>query len=137
MAGLDLSELNRHLDLIQKLQRVQELHQTVEAKCLGAQALTGMPHGTGVSDKVGALAAELADLSSRMDYLKKEVEKSAKPIEEYINSIDDDRTRLIFRFRFLYGLAWCEVADLMGPGTSEDAVKSAAYRRLVTPGDAS
>ncbi len=132
---MDLATLNQHLDLVEKLQKVQELYQTVEAKCLGAQALTGMPHSTGVSDKVGALAAELADLSSRMEYLKKETEKSAEPIREFVDAIDDDRLRLIFRFRFLYGLAWCEVADIVGRGATEDAVKSAAYRHLVTPDD--
>lgn len=132
---MDLATLNQHLDLVQKLQKVQELYQAVEAKSLGAQALTGMPHGTGVSDKVGVLAAELADLSSRIDYLTKETEKSAKPIREFIDTIEDDRTRMIFRLRFLYGLAWCEVADVVGAGASEAAVKSAAYRCLMIPDD--
>lgn len=132
---MDLATLNQHLDLVIKLQKVQELYQTVEAKSLGAQALTGMPHGTGVSDKVGVLAAELADLSSRMDYLKAETEKSEKPIREFIDSVEDDRLRLIYRFRFIYGLAWCEVADMVGPGATEDAVKSAVRRHLTTPDD--
>ena len=132
---MELETLNRHLNLVQKLQQVQEIYKRIEAKTMGAQALDGMPHGTGVSDKVGMLATELADLSARIDYLQKEIQKSAPAIEEYINSIENDKIRMMFRFRFLYGLAMCEVADLVGPDTSEDAVKSAIRRHLTTPDD--
>ena len=49
--------LNREIEMDQR--RLREL----EAKALpGAQVITGMPHGTGVVDKVGEYAAEIADL---------------------------------------------------------------------------
>lgn len=120
---MDLAELNQHFELVRKLQSVQEMYEKIEAKSLGAQALTGMPHGTGVSDKVGMLAAELADLSSRLDYLKEQVEKSTGPVEEFTDTIENERTRKIFRYRFLYGMSWGEVAGMFGSETSEAVVK--------------
>ncbi len=120
---MDLAELNQHFELVRKLQSVQEMYEKIEAKSLGAQALTGMPHGTGVSDKVGMLAAELADLSSRRAYLMEQVEKSAGPVEAFIDTIENERTRKISRYRFLYGMSWGEVADMIGKETSEAVCK--------------
>ena len=63
---MKLEELNEHFNLIQQLQELQQTYESMKAKALGAQRITGMPHGTGVSDKVGMLAAELADLAGRI-----------------------------------------------------------------------
>ena len=38
-----------------------------------AQALTGMPHASGVTDKVGDLAVEIADLKNRIQALEAEL----------------------------------------------------------------
>ena len=130
MTGLELDELNEHFDLIQKLIRVQEMYQNMEAKALGAQRITGMPHGTGISDKVGMLATELADLSGRITYLQNAIRESEKPIEEWVNNIEDDKTRMIFRLRFLHGYSWGEVAYYIGTGISEDTAKQVCYRYL-------
>jgi hypothetical protein len=101
----------------------------MEAKSLGAQKVTGMPHGTGVSDKVGMLAAELADMSARIDYLQEQVNESAAPIREWTNTIEDEWTRMFFRYRYLYGYSWAEVAAEK-KGLSEEAVKMVCYRYL-------
>ena len=84
-----------------------------DAACPGAAALTGMPHTPGIKDKVGDLAAE-----------------SEGQIMPFIQGIDDDQTRLIFRLRFLRGLAWKEVAAVIGGRNSEDSVKMVCYRYL-------
>ena len=127
---MELDELNKHLDLIEKLHDVQEMYQNMEAKALGAQKITGMPHGTGVSDKVGLLATELADLSGRITYLREAIRESAGPIEEWVNTIEEDKTRMIFRLRFLHGYSWGEVAYYVGTGISEDTAKQVCYRYL-------
>lgn len=127
---MNLSELNKHLELIQKLQKAQELYQTLSARTLGATKLDGMPHGSGTGDKTGMLAIELADLSARINYLKNEVEKNMFPIENFINQIDDDLTRLIFRLRYLHGYTWREISSLVGGKNTEEAVKMICYRYL-------
>lgn len=70
-----------------------------------------MPHTPGIKDKVGDLAAEIVDMDARVGFLEEEVKASEGQIMPFIQGIDDDQTRLIFRLRFLRGLAWKEVAS--------------------------
>ena len=127
---MDLAELNQHRELVEDLQVAKALYETTSAKVIGAQALTGMPHGSGVSDKAGSLGAALADISGQITYLQKQVDESAAPIEEFIAGIDNLRLRLIFRYRFLLNYSWWEVAGMLERGTTESAVKSACYDYL-------
>ena len=126
---MDLAELNKHLALVEKLHDAQEIYRGMEAKSLGAQKVTGMPHGTGVSDKVGMLAAELADMAARIEYLQQQVDESAAPIRAWTNTIEDEWTRMFFRYRYLYGYSWAEVAAEK-KGLTEEAVKMVCYRYL-------
>ena len=126
-----LERLNELFELREKLSRAMETRLSLEsAACPGAQVLTGMPHTTGVKDKVGDLAVELADLSARIDYLQGEVTAKEKEIEDFVSSIDDDQTRIIFRLRFFRALSWKEVAFIMGRDYSEKSVSEACYKYL-------
>ena len=71
---------------------------------------------------------EIADLSSRIEYLNAELAEQEPPIEAFIAEIDDDQTRLVFRLRFLRGLSWKEVSQILGQHTSEHSVKAGCYR---------
>ena len=95
-----------------------------DAACPGAAALTGMPHTPGIKDKVGDLAAEIVDMDARVGFLEEEVKASEGQIMPFIQGIDDDQTR------FLRGLAWKEVAAVIGGRNSEDSVKMVCYRYL-------
>ena len=55
-------------------------------------------------------------------------------MEAFIALIPDEGIRWRFKLRFVLGLAWCEVAELVGPYTSEDAVKKLCYRQLESMG---
>lgn len=96
----------------------------------GAAALTGMPHTPGVKDKVGDLAVEIVDMDARIALLEAEVQESAEKLIPWMQSIDDDQTRLIIRLRFLHGLPWKEVADVIGGRNSGESVKMMCYRYL-------
>lgn len=123
--------MNQHFELIEKLARAREMLQSLrDAACPGAAALTGMPHTPGIKDKVGDLAAEIVDMDARVGFLEEEVKASEGQIMPFIQGIDDDQTRLIFRLRFLRGLAWKEVAAVIGGCNSEDSVKMVCYRYL-------
>ena len=69
-------------------------------------------------------------MDARVGFLEEEVKASEGQIMPFIQGIDDDQTRLIFRLRFLRGLAWKEVAAVIGGRISEDSVKMACYRYL-------
>ena len=94
-----------------------------------------MPHTPGIKDKVGDLAVEIADMDERISYLEGEIERVKAPIVEWIKTIDNDQTRLIFRLRFIRGLAWKEVAAVIRGGNTEASVKNICYRYLESCGD--
>ena len=122
--------MNQHFELIEKLARAREMLQSLrDAACPGAAALTGMPHTPGIKDKVGDLAAEIVDMDARVGFLEEEVKASEGQIMPFIQGIDDDQTRIIFRLRFLRGLAWKEVATVVG-GNTEESAKRICYRYL-------
>lgn len=128
---MTLQELNRLFELRERLAKAQEMIDALRAAaCPGAQVLTGMPHAQGVKDKVGDLAPEIADLDERISFLESEIERIKAPILEWIKTIDNDQTRLIFRLRFMRGLSWKEVAAVIGGRNSEDSVRMACYRYL-------
>lgn len=130
---MTLQELNHYFDLQEKLERAEEmLNSFIAAAYPGAQVLTGMPHTPGVSDKVGDLAVEIADLKDRIATLRTNIEREKIMVTEYIARIPDDQTRMIFRLRFLHGLTWGEVAALIGGRNTESAVKNICYRYLET-----
>ena len=126
---MNLEDLNRHLALREKLDKAQELLISLRAAASpGTAKLTGMPHAPGVKDKVGDLAIEIADLSSRIEFLNAELARQEPEIEDFIAEIEDLQTRIIFRLRFLRGLSWKEISQVLGKFTSENSVKTACYR---------
>ena len=131
MSYLTLAELNRYFELRERLNKAREMLASFRAAaCPGAQVLTGMPHAPGVSDKVGDLAVEIADMENRISLLMDEIRQQEAKINLFIASIENDQTRMIFRLRFLRCLTWSEVADVIGGRNTEEAVKSTCYRYL-------
>ena len=126
---MTFDELNRHLDLLRELQKAQE---RLERLCLkaypGAQNLDGMPHGSGVRDKVGELAVEIAEYRAEVDALKAQVRASGRRVEKFVRSVPDKDVRLILRLRFQRGFQWKEIADYCGKFTTEASVKVAVYQ---------
>lgn len=130
-------ELDCHWELRQQLAEALELLAALEAKAAPRlQRLDGMPHAPGFPDPVGDLAAEIADMRETVAQLRVEIDCSEAAITAYIQTIADARTRMIFRLRFIRGLAWCEVAGVLGAGNTENAVKNICYRYLARGGPA-
>lgn len=128
---MTLDELNKHLELREKLAKAQEMLVSLRVAAQpGAAKLTGMPHTPGVRDKVGDLAAEIADLSGRIDEITAEIAQQEPWIEAFIAEISDDQTRMVFRLRFLRGLSWKEVSQVLGQYTTEKSVSDLCYKHL-------
>ena len=133
---MTLQELNQLFELRERLAKAQEMIDSLRAAaCPGGQVLTGMPHAPGYRDKVGDFAVEIADMADRIEYLQGEIAKAEAPILSFIRAIDNDQTRLIFRLRFIRGMAWKEVAAVLRGGNTEASVKSACYRYLESCGE--
>lgn len=117
--------LNRELEMDQR--RLREL----EARALpGVQVITGMPHGTGVVDKVGECAAEIADLRGIIEAKHQQCLYERSRLERYIAGIDDSFLRQVFTYRFISGLPWRQVAARIGGGNTEDGCRKAVKRYL-------
>lgn len=128
---MTLEELNEYFRLLGQLNRARELLASLEAAAAPQSSqLDGMPHAPGVGDRTGKLAAEIADMRARVQALEREARTQQKKIGAFIETISDDRARLIFRLRFLGGLCWGEVAAIIGGGNTENSVKCACYRCL-------
>ena len=128
---MTLKELSRYYNLQKQLERSRELLASLEASASpGAQVLTGMPHGGGARDKVGDLAAEIADMKAHIQRLERRAGQVAGCISAYIDTIEDQHTRMIFRLRFIRCLTWGEVAAVIGGGNTEVGVKVKCYRYL-------
>jgi len=129
---MTLDQLNHHLELVVKLQAARETLEGLEASASGpgSQNLTGMPSAHNAGDKVGKLVTEIDALRRRVKKLERQVRESEEPIQEWIDEIEDVNTWRVFYHRFVLAKPWKEVADALGPYTSEATVKHICYRYL-------
>lgn len=71
----------------------------------------GMPRGSGISDRTGALAVQLADAKARREDLIADAWAKREAIEAVINEIDNTiHARLLFD-RYVALMTWQQVAD--------------------------
>lgn len=127
---MTLFELNQHRDLVEQLRDAEEQVAMVKAKTLGAANMDGMPHGTEVGDKTGSLAMLLAKTEARRDRIAAAVDASQKVIMDFLDTLPDSRTYNIFFLRFIAGMEWGEVTNIVGGFRSIDAIKASCYRFL-------
>lgn len=85
-----------------------------------------MPHSPGVRDKVGDLAVEIADMMERIRYLQEEINRAEATVTKFVESIENDQTRMIFRLLLLRCLTWGEVAAVIGGRNTEMALSRPA-----------
>jgi hypothetical protein len=126
---MTLDEISRHYKMCEQLGRYQEILDGLKAKAEpGASVITGMPHGSGVSDKVGSIAISIADMESQIAQLRQDIRTERTKIDRYISGIEDARIRITFRLRFVDCCSWKEVADCLGPYYTEESVRQLCYR---------
>lgn len=117
--------LNREIEMDKR--RLQEL----EVKAVSCTAsLSGMPHGTGVSDRVGRYAAEIVDLKGIIEAKLQQCIYERNRLERYINGIDDSLVRQVFTYRFVNGLPWKQVAACIGGNNTEDSCRKLVSRYI-------
>ncbi len=128
---MTLAELERYRQLNIRQNEALRMIEELRGRAVpGSPALDGMPHGSGVSDKVGTIAIMIADLEAKLPMYERQILHEHRHVEEFICSIDDDTTRMIFRLRFQAGKTWKEVADWIGAYQTEASVKTRCYRYL-------
>lgn len=101
--------LNREIE--EEKRKLSEL----EAAAAGCTAkITGLPHVSGVHDKIGDLGILIAE---QRDLINLKVRQSVieyNRLNRYIASVDDAQMRMILSLRYVNGLSWQQVAFSMG-----------------------
>ncbi len=133
---MTIQQLDEYHNLVRaiatKEAQIKNLRETVGD--ISSPSLEGMPHGSGISDRTANVAIEIADLEERLDYQRAEAKKLGAEIEAFISLIDDDITRLVYRFRVLYGYSWQAVADTLGGYNTKGSVRSRYIGYLLRAG---
>lgn len=131
MCSLTVKEMSQLYYLNREIEHLQR--QLEELECLAegtTQVITGMPHGSGTSDKVGRYAVRIADLRSMIDNRKARCWDELHRLNAYIDGVEDSLTRQILTLRYVNGMSWQQVADSVGGANTEDSVKKICYRYL-------
>jgi hypothetical protein len=112
MTKKELSQLywlNREIEEQQR--RLAEL-ESLATSC--TSRITGMPHGSGVSDRLAGYVAEIADLRSLIDLNLKKCFYELNRLTRYINCVEDSQMRQILSLRYIHGLSWQKIAFTIG-----------------------
>ena len=126
---MTIKELSQLYWLNKEIERDKTRLAELYAKATGtSQAITGMPHAPGITDKVGKYATEIADLQKEIERHVVACEQEKVVLEAYINGIPDSLTRQIFHLRFVGGESWEGVADAVGGNNSPGGVKQRVFR---------
>ncbi len=107
--------------------RIKEL-ETKAASC--TSQISGMPSGSGISDKVGNNAAQIADLKTLLEIDHQKLKLEEKILERYIQSVDDPLIRLIMRYRFAECCGWDEVENKIRGNNTSESLRKKLYRYL-------
>ncbi len=127
---MTLQQLNEHLNMVLQLEEAQSILNSLRGQILGAQRIDGMPHAQEASRKTEILAVILQQQEEEVERIKKITRSSEEEVKGFIDSIEDNRTKMIFNLRFLCGLKWEAVAAMIGCGNTIDGVKLTCYRYL-------
>lgn len=131
---MTLQRLNEHLNMVLELQGAEERLSSMRSQILSAVNYDGMPHGHEVSRNTENLAILLQNQIDDVNRLSRMVETSEREIREFVESIEDNRTKVIFSLRFLCGFKWEAIPSVLGGGISPEAIKAVCYRYLVKIG---
>jgi hypothetical protein len=129
---MTLHDLTTHMSRRQRLAQEERMLEALVAVATAptSSAPSKTPAAPGVKDKVGDLVAEIADLKTRIQFQRKQIEKEAIPIHKFIDEIDNAQVRIILLLRFIKCLSWIEIANTLRGGNTEDSVKKCCYRFL-------
>ena len=128
---MDKKELNQIYYLEKEIDMWRKALSRIQSRSLiPSQEITGMPFGSGISDKVGNLAASEVDITNKIEELQKKVYEEQYRLLKYIETIEDSLMRQIMYHRHVLCMKWNEVAMVVGGGNTEDSVRKAHDRFL-------
>lgn len=108
-------ELSQLYYLKKEIKEQQRRLSELEALATSCTAkITGLPNGSGISDKIANYATEIADLKSLLDLNLKKCFYELNRLNRFIQSVDDSQMRMILTLRYVQGLTWQKIAYAIG-----------------------
>ena len=131
MVTMDKKELNQIYYLEKEIDIWRKALSRIQSRSLlPSQEITGMPFGSGISDKVGTLAVTEVDIKNKIEELQKKVYEEQYRLLKYIETIEDSMMRQIMYHRHVLCMKWNEVAMTLGGGNTADGVRMMHNRFL-------
>ena len=131
MVTMDKKELNQIYYLEKEIDMWRKALSRIQSRSLiPSQEITGMPFGSGISDKVGNLAASEVDITNKIEELQKKVYEEQYRLLKYIETIEDSLMRQIMYHRHVLCMKWNEVAMVVGGGNTPDGIRMMHNRFL-------
>ena len=119
--------LNREIE--EEKRKLEEL-ETAASGCTAK--ITGLPHVTGVNQKVESYGILIAEQRELIELKIKQSIIEYNKLNRFVANISDSYIRQIISLRYINGLKWFQVAMHMGGGNTADGVKKACYRYLIS-----
>jgi hypothetical protein len=111
---LTKQELSQCYYLNKEIRQLERELKELDGKEYKQINLTGMPHGSGITDDVARIATQRAELHRLISLKLEECMIARARIERYINSVEDSEMRIILRERHIKGVTWLKIAIQLG-----------------------
>lgn len=102
-----------------KVRRIEERIEMIEATLQRSPGLDGLPRGFIASDPTKETAVKLADLRTRLEQEKTECEYLAQRIADEIESVERSEYRELLFARYIMLLPWEDVTDRLSINRKE------------------
>lgn len=107
---MTIKELSKYRDLKIEIPQIQDRITELEQTLVSASKITGMPSGQGdVSNPTERIGLKLVKLKNKLlSKIEELIDKETK-IEDFLETVDDDKVRIIIRKRFFECKTWNDI----------------------------
>ena len=120
-------ELSQFYYLKRKIKEQQRRIAELEALAINCSTkITGLPTGTGISDKIGNYAAQIADLKALLDLNLKKCFYELNRINSYIEGVEEPLIKQIIECH----MSWLQIERAIGGKNRAESLRKKLYRYL-------
>lgn len=125
---MTLEQLSEVSELHSRIYSLEQDLETLKQNAYpAASRASGMPHGSGISDRTAILVSEIDELECDIAELKQQLDEKIVEVRAFSKTIPDIETRTIFRLRFIHGLLWKEIGSLIGKTGNNVSIRCLRY----------
>ena len=120
-------ELSQLYYLKKEIKEQQRRIAELEALAINCSTkITGLPTGTGISDKIGNYAAQIADLKALLDLNLKKCFYELNRINSYIEGVEEPMIKQIIECH----MSWLQIERAIGGKNRAESLRKKLYRYL-------